>query len=351
MKPEWKQFLKDAGAEIDDNASVESFGNSDHEQRVIHSGLVICDLSHQGLISAYGDDAGAFLQGQLTNDVREVDEQHSQLSAYCTPKGRMLANFRIFKRDDTYYLRLPRTLLENTLKRLSMFVLMSKVTLTDASDSLVHFGFSGPNADGALKKAVGDCPQDTDQVLQISDYTVIRVAGPHPRFEIFGELEAMKTLWNKLDVDAAPVGAGPWEMLDILAGTPTIYPQTSEAFVPQMVNMQLLNGVNFKKGCYTGQEVVARMQYLGKLKRRMFMVKVITSDPVMPGDALYAAGSRSGQGTGNIVAAQPDPDGGHLALAVIDISDAEANALQLRDQDGPHIQLKDLPYQVPVAKE
>jgi len=161
----------------------------------------------------------------------------------------------------------------------------------------------------------------------------------------------MKELWSKLDVHAAPVGAGPWEMLDILAGTPTVYPQTAEAFVPQMTNMQVINGVNFQKGCYTGQEVVARMQYLGKLKRRMYRVHIDTDSPVHPGDKLYTADTSSGQGTGNIVSAQPDPDGGHQALAVIDISDAENHPLQLIDADGPGISLRDLPYAVPTGKD
>ena len=349
MKPEWKQFLKDAGAEFAaDNGHVVSFGNPQREQRMIHSGLVICDLSHHGLISAYGDDAMNFLQGQLTNDLREVSDQHSQLSAYCTPKGRMLANFRIFKREHTYYLRLPRELLENTLKRLSMFILMSKVTMKDSSDSLVHFGVSGPNAEDTLQQALGACPTQVDEVTFAGGCTLIRVAGPHPRFEIYGELETMKSLWDKLDVDAAPIGVGPWEMLDILAGTPTVYAATSEAFVPQMTNMQVINGVNFKKGCYTGQEVVARMQYLGKLKRRMYQVSIDSNEPVLPGEALFAAGSSSGQGTGTIVSAQPDPDGGYLALAVINISDADAGQLQLRDAEGPNVSLGELPYSIPA---
>lgn len=352
MKPEWKEFLKDAGAEIDhDNDCVISFGNPEQERAVVFTGLVMCDLSHQGLISAYGEDVGDFLQGQLTNDIRDISEQHSQLSAYCTPKGRMLANFRIFKRDDTLYLRMPREQVEGTLRRLSMFVLMSKVTLNDASESLVHIGLSGPNAEEILGDALADLPAAVDDVVQVDGYTVIRLAGPQARFEVYGELEPMKELWTKLDVHAAPVGAGPWEMLDIQAGIPTIYSQTSEAFVPQMTNMQVINGVNFQKGCYTGQEVVARMQYLGKLKRRMYRVHIDASDPVNPGDKLFAADTSSGQGTGSIVSAQPDPEGGYEALAVINVSDAEQNRLQLLDANGPRVTLRDLPYAVPLEKE
>lgn len=345
MKPEWQTFLENAGAELDEDRII-SFGNIQREQRVTHSGLIICDLSHYGLISAYGDDAADFLQGQLTNDIRNVDANHSQLSAYCTPKGRMLANFRIFKRNDTYYLRLPRQLLESTLNRIRMFVLMSKVTMEDSSESLVHFGVSGPTAEQHLNDFFNQLPEKNDDVSQINGYTIIRVPGVHPRFEIYGELEPMIELWNSLDVHAAPVGYGPWSRLDILSGIPVIYPETSEAFVPQMTNMQVINGVNFKKGCYTGQEVVARMQYLGKLKRRMYLVKIASENSINPGDILFSSDTSSGQGTGTIVDAQPDSEGGTDALAVIDISSAEKGNLKLYDENGPAISLQTLPYAV-----
>ena len=345
MKPEWLEFLKDAGAEIENNKVV-SFGNLTREQRMIHTGLVISDLSHYGLISVDGDDASDFLQGQLTNDVRNISEQHSQLSAYCTHKGRMLANFRVFKRDNSFYLSLPLSLLEPTLKRISMFILMSKVSIKNSSNALVRFGISGPTADEHLSSLISSLPKEVDDAVQADGYTVIKVPGLHPRYEIYGELAPMQKLWDNLDVHAAPAGAGAWEMLDIQAGIPTIYPETSEAFVPQMTNMQFINGVNFQKGCYTGQEVVARMQYLGKLKRRMFHVKVETNDLVSPGDKLFSADCTSAQGAGQIVSAQQDPDGGYRALAVINISDIETGKVQLHDENGPVVSAEKLPYSV-----
>lgn len=343
MKQEWLEFLEQAGAEIDNN-KVNHFGNPDSELRVLHTGLVMADLSHLGLISAYGDDASTFLQGQLTNDINQVDLEHSQLSAYCTPKGRILSNFRIFKRQETYYLRLPQEQLESSLKRLQMFILMSKITMEDSTDSLVHIGISGPDADKHLQQFIPQIPDQDDGVSQCNDYTVIKLAGPHPRFEVYGELEPMTHLWQHMDVHAAPIGADAWSMLDILAGIPNIYPETSEAFVPQMINLQVINGVSFKKGCYTGQEVVARMQYLGKLKRQMYRIHIDTHNPVNPGDALYAADTTSGQGTGTIVDARPVPDDGYEALAVINISDAEQGGLKLTDENGPAITIKQLPY-------
>ncbi|MFW2373944.1 MAG: YgfZ/GcvT domain-containing protein, partial [Gammaproteobacteria bacterium] len=206
MKQEWLEFLEQAGAEIDNN-KVSHFGNPNRELRVLHTGLIMADLSHLGVISAYGDDASTFLQGQLTNDINQVDLQHSQLSAYCTPKGRILSNFRIFKRQQTYYLRLPQEQLENTLKRLQMFILMAKITMEDSTNALVHIGVSGPDADQQLQSLIPQIPDEPDAVSQCDGYTVIKLSGPHPRFEIYGELEPMTKLWQHLDVHAAPVGA------------------------------------------------------------------------------------------------------------------------------------------------
>ena len=227
-----------------------------------------------------------------------------------------------------------------------MFILMSKVSIKDSSNSLVKIGISGPTANEKLSGLISDLPSETDDSTQANGYTIIKCAGDIPRYEIFGELEAIKTLWAQLDVNAAPVGASAWETLDILAGIPTITPGTSEAFVPQMTNMHVINGVNFQKGCYTGQEVVARMQYLGKLKRRMFKIQIETSDTVSAGDKLFCKDSKSGQGTGQIINAQVDANGGIVALAVIDITDAESGALQLHDENGPSINVLTLPYSI-----
>ncbi|MGI9305110.1 MAG: YgfZ/GcvT domain-containing protein [Gammaproteobacteria bacterium] len=342
MKPEWREFLTHAGVELE-GGRVVSFGNPEREKRVVTTGDVLCDLSHEGLICAYGDDATKFLQSQLSSDVAQVSEYQSQLSAYCNPKGRMLAAFRVFQRAGTYYLRLPREMLEPTLKRLKMFVLMSKVTLEDASDSLVHVGYSGPGAVKELETALDKAPAQVNDCLTTNGCTVIRIQGPHPRFEIYGELEAMKALWDKLNVRGAPVGASPWALLDIMAGIPTIFPATSEAFVPQMANMDLIDGVSFSKGCYPGQEVVARMHYLGKLKRRMYRVRLDTDALPHAGDEVFAEGDQRAEAKGQIVDAQPHPDGGVAALAVLRIENAEHDELRLANA-GAALEIRDLPY-------
>ncbi|HDP89381.1 MAG TPA: folate-binding protein [Thioalkalivibrio sp.] len=347
MKPEWKDFLADAGAEFDDGR-VTTYGNPDRERRVTTSGNVFCDLSHFGMIAAYGDDAETFLQNQLTNDVTKVDASHSQLNAYCTPKGRMMALFRLFRRGDTWYLRMPRATLEPTLERLHKFVLMAKVTLEDASGALVRLGVSGPDAVEELEKAAGSrVPTEHDAVATIGGYTVIRVPGVHPRFEVYGELESMKNLWERLNVHCAPIGASGWALLDILAGQPSVHPQTVEAFVPQMANMELINGVSFKKGCYPGQEIVARMQYLGKLKRRMYRLHSAQSEAPAPGSDVYGKGRD--EPVGKVVDAQAHPDGGIELLAVLQIEAAEGGALHLDSPDGTRAQIEPLPYPLDMA--
>ncbi len=343
MKPEWKEFLLDNGAELDGD-QVTNFGNPQRELEVATTGHVIADQSHFGLISARGEDVSEFLQGQLTNDIRDVSETKAQYSAYCTPKGRMLSNFLIFKRGDTYYLSLPRNLLEATLKRLSMFILMSKVVLEDASDSLVRMGYAGPEADKELNGVLGIAPKEPFEASQKDDLSVIRLPGMQPRFQIVGGLDAITKLWETLNVRGTAIGEPGWALLDILSGTPFILPETTEAFIPQMVNLQLTNGVSFKKGCYTGQEIVARMQYLGKLKRRMYLAHVQGDIAPKPGDELFSAGSSSGQGTGKIVNASPSPEGGYQVLAVVEISSQANNKIHLGEKNGPILEFAELPY-------
>jgi len=343
MKNEWKDFLQNAGAEFE-NDCVATFGNPERERRIAHTGDLFCDLSHFGIIAAYGEDAAEFLQGQFTNDIKQVDEAHSQLSALCTPKGRMLCNFRIFRREHTYYLVLPYELLEAALSRLRMYVLRSKVTLEDASDALMSIGASGSKMIDHLGDIVGKLPDNVDESVEYKDYTIIRVAGIVPRFEIYGLLEPMKKLWQALDVHGSPVGADVWELLNIQAGIPVITAAAIDTYVPQMTNMQLINGVSFTKGCYPGQEIVARMHYLGKLKRRMYRIGFDAHEKPETGTPLVTETSTESQDIGTIFSVQKNPDGNYDALAVIQVSDAENSQLKLGDAKGPDVTVMDLPY-------
>lgn len=343
MNSEWKAFLESLSARIDDEGRV-TFPEAPAD-----ADCTLVDLSHLGLIAVDGPDAREFLQGQLTNDVRELSDRHTQLSGYCSPKGRMLANFRLLRLGETIYLQLPRSQVEATLKRLQMFVLRSRARLRDASDDLVAIGVAG---DGALARVAGACgvlPELDNGLARAGDLALVRIPGNPARFQILGPVDAVKALWSRLAEGAALAGPDRWRLLDIRAGLPSIYPETRETLVPQMANMHLIDGVSFTKGCYTGQEVVARMQHLGKLKRRMYRAEVETATPPRPGEELFSPDSHSGQGTGLVVDAQESAPGRYELLAVVEVESAEQDHVQL-GRDGPHLTLHAPPYGFPAGR-
>lgn len=348
MNAEWKAFLERVGAVSADEPTAH-FGYPDLELRAALAGDLCCNLSHVGLIAARGLDAEAFLQGQLTCDVRQATPERSLLGAYCSPKGRALASFRLFRRGDDYDLELPRALVEPTLSRLRKYVLRAKTALDDASDTLARIGVAGPHAAILLEQALGGIPEAANGVthLEATDspgITAIRLPGSTPRFELHGPAREIQMVWDTLAPNVTPAGAEPWRLLDILAGIPTIQPETVEAFVPQMLNLQLLDGIGFQKGCYTGQEVVARTHYLGKLKRRMYLARLDSPTPPHPGDPLFSPQADASQSAGRLADACRHPDGGYAVLAVALIECAEHGSLQLGDAGGPVLRLEPLPY-------
>jgi folate-binding protein YgfZ len=297
-------------------------------------------------------DAASFLQAQLSNDLNAVDEKHSQLSGYCNPKGRLIATLRIFRHAETYYLSLPAELVEPVIKRLRMFVLRAQVTLEDVSDNFVHLGVSGNDIETELGRVISSLPVTVNEVTFTDETVKMKVPGVQASYEIFTTIELAKILWNALNVKAAPVGANAWVLGDIQAGIPVIVSQTSEAFVPQMVNWNLVDGVSFKKGCYPGQEIVARMQYLGKLKRRMYKANVTSDQQPVPGDEVFNANGNT-QPVGKLVSSAPHPDGVYALLVVLQISvaESESSSLRLIDQSGSVIGLENLPYPFPSEDE
>lgn len=338
MNNEWKSFISQQGAHFANNRVSHFDGQSKYVDS--HTDNIVVDLSHYGLIKASGDDRVTFLHNQLTNDLKSLDINHSHLSGYCSPKGRMLALFRIFQRDNAYYLSLPGDTLEATLKRLRMFVLRSQVVLEDASDTLVHIGFAGPGSEIVLNSEFGQSPMSAGDVIHVDGLTIIRLPGEPARFEIFGPEPEMRELWLHLASNAIPAGADSWDALQISAGQPIVTAANVEAFVPQMANMDAVNGLSFTKGCYPGQEIVARMHYLGKLKRRLYIGTADCSQCPQPGDKLVAGDDKN---VGSIVTAVRTADDKVLFSAVIEIAATE-EAIHLDITDKPVIALQPLPY-------
>jgi folate-binding protein YgfZ len=354
MNQDWRAFLEARSATVSepdpdqhqDDAGAARFADAPSE-----ADCALIDLSHLGLIAVGGPEATDFLQAQVSNDIRELSDTHSQLNSHCTAKGRMLANFRMLRIEQSLFMVLPRSQMAPLLKRLRMFLLRAKATIDDASDALVCFGIIGDCADAALGDLFATLPNDDNAMTRSGDATLIRIPGRVPRYLFIGPAQQAKTLWQSAAGQALQANADLWALHDIRAGIPTVLPQTSEAFVPQMVNMHLIDGVSFTKGCYTGQEVVARMQYLGKLKRRMYIAEVESDRPPRPGDLLSVPGSKSEQAPGRVVDARAVAPGRFELLVVVEISAAEGGEVRLARESGdtgPLRRLKAPPDGFPV---
>ena len=344
MIASWQTFLESHGAVIQEGR-VQHFGDAKAEVRYALDQTIVADLSDLSLIQFAGEDAETYLQGQLSNDLRQLNGGNSQLSSYCTPKGRMLANFLLWQDAlNSYLAQLPASLREPIQKRLTMFVMRSKVKVSDASDAWVRLGVGGPGAEALVTSVFGAGPSTVHGLAQHASGSVLRLPGD--LFEILVAPDQASALWSKLTTQAKAVGTACWDGLMIRAGIPTILPGTQEAFVPQMVNYELIDGVNFKKGCYPGQEIVARTQYLGKLKRRMYLGNLALDSAPLPGDELFTA-EMADQAVGMIVNAAPAPTGGYDVLAVIQIASVE-NVIHFKSLDGPSLKLGVLPYALPA---
>lgn len=346
MNTEWQKFLMNYHAVVNDN-SIVHFGNCSAELLATATTAVICDLSHQGLIRFSGDDAKSFLQSQLSCDIREIDLTSAKYGSYCSPKGRVLANFVIWQRHDDLFMQLPVSLLSAIQKRLSLYVLRSKVTVTDCSNEWIRFGVAGSDA-AALIRNTGDAIEDFAGPMRTQHtekFSIIHYS--RNRAEVIATFAHAQVLWNHLIQHAKPVGARCWDWLEMQAGIPTILPQTQELFLPQMINLDVTGGVSFKKGCYPGQEIVARTQYLGKLKRRMQLAHIATNAAITAGDALYSQ-ETGDQSCGNIVNVAPSPQGGLDALAVVQHNSDNTDDIHCHSLQGPILEFRSLPYPLPA---
>lgn len=344
MQQDWGKFLLSEGATLDGEHA--RFGDPAQELTHAVRGDVLMDLTTLGLVRVSGADAGTFLSGQLTQEMRDLDPTQHRIGAYCTAQGRMLAILRVFRRTNDYYALLPRALRDVTVERLRRYVMRAKVQLAPADD-LIVVGIAGPRSLAAIERTLGQAPAADTCVTQ-GDVSALRLPGPVSRFIIVAPPNSMQTMWREWRSFATPVGAPIWDWLDIQAGLPTVLPQTVEAFVPQMANLDLVGGISLTKGCYPGQEIVARMHYLGRLKQRMYRAHVASANKPQPGDSIYAPLAR-GQSVGTVVVAHTSPDGGFELLVVVQITavETEAHALRWLSEDGPLLAILPLPYSLP----
>ena len=302
-----------------------------------------CKIGSSGLLRFEGADAQAFLQSQLTNDVRALTRGRSQYSGYCTAKGRLLACVLLWQRDDAYFTMLPRELCEPVCKRLSMYILRAQVKATDVSAELVLFVVVGAGAASWVATLAGAAPAAVHDVTHGDGVSVLKL--PVNRYLIVASASGAATIEATLARAATESPESLWSQFDIEAGIPTVFTATQEQFVPQTVNFDFIGAVSFDKGCYPGQEIVARTHYLGKPKQRMVRALLLSSEAPTAGDKLYSD-TFGGQASGIIVSAVSTDANRHNVLAVIQTRSIENPDVHWKSPDGPALLIGALPYDV-----
>ena len=338
----WNQYLSSQGARhsATEPDRVGDFGRA-LTAAELADGFVAAITGH-AVIAVTGEEAASFLHKQLTNDVEQLGLADVRLAGYCTPKGRMQASFLMWRNAESIMLQLPRELQAALQKRLSMFVMRAKAKLADATpESMI--GFGGARATAALSQLFGELPPTQYSKRESELGTLLRIGDAFgaPRYQWLTTSEAAQAAWPTLAAALATGGDDAWNLSAIHAGVPEITLKTQEQFVPQMINFELLGGVNFKKGCYPGQEIVARSQYLGKLKRRTTLASI---DAVaQAGDEVFAVDDPE-QPCGMVVNAAPNGAGGTDVLVEMKLAALEQAEVRLVSAQGAQLRFQQMPY-------
>jgi tRNA-modifying protein YgfZ len=302
-----------------------------------------CELAQFALIRFSGEEAQDFLHNQLTCDVSALTPGRSTYGAYCTPKGRVLASFLLWRAEQGFFMQLPSPLRESIQKQILKYILRSRVKAVDATGEWTLVGVMGKDAATLVQRVADAAPQAVHEVAQTSAAMVARLPGD--RFQIAVACDKASSMLEALAAGAEKADTEHWQRQIIHAGVPVILPATQEEFVPQMVNLDLIGGVSYDKGCYPGQEIVARMHFRGTLKQRMYLARIASNERPQPGEKLYSPDFGE-QACGTVVNTAPSPEGGHDLLAVIQISAAKRGDIHWGGTAGPWLKLLPLPYKV-----
>ncbi|WP_250657272.1 YgfZ/GcvT domain-containing protein [Alkalimarinus coralli] len=313
----------------------------------IESAHFIAPLTDYSIIRVSGADAEKFMQGQFSCDVREVKSDQSRMGSANTPKGRAYATFRIAKQGDDYLLRLPTQISQDVCERLNKYIVFSKATLA-LDENLCVLGLSGsPQSLSNLLDDTTQLPAEVDNSISIGRSTIIRVPSHHtPRYEIWCEPDTAKSLLtdHAEGRQNTQYTQADWAWTEIAEGIAEIYSETQESYIPQMLNLQHLNAISFKKGCYTGQEIIARMKYLGKLKKGMFLLSASRQPEALPNADIFE--QSTGKKVGSVVRSisANDQDTQRL-LAVLDIETGKSKSpLTLTKATTQDVNYLNLPY-------
>jgi folate-binding protein YgfZ len=309
----------------------------------------VCEATGLGVLDFAGDDAPAFLHGQLSSDVNGLAPGRSQVSSYNSPKGRTLATLRLWRSPDTalpprFGAFVAADLAAPIARRLGLFVLRAKLRIADVSAGSALFGVGGPRAAEAIAAACGVRPEPDGAAAAPGGVAMIIGLGDG-RFVIVADRAEAAAFRARSGSGMPVVDGAVWRWLGVRAGVPLVTAATSERFVPQMLNLELLDGISFNKGCYPGQEVIARIHNLGSVKRRMRHYAALLHHVPPPGSAIFRDGDA--EPVGEVVRAAPAQTGVEL-LAVVEHDAAQGQLFIGADEHAELIELP-LPYDVPRA--
>ena len=331
-------FLTSLGATLTDDGHCH-FGEDSPSATLPDN--FISPLSHYGLLLTEGPDSAKFLQGQTTCNFNEINDQQSRLGAYCTAKGRMVSSFLVARSDEEHYwMRMRQDIVDATRDRFGKYIVFSKAEQSNQTEQMIVLGLYGPKAQTAISSAFGDCPSSQWQSLNKDGQLVIQTNEQGNSFECWIPAESIEKLWPLLSADLPVAGSETWQLLTIQQGLGDVSSHTLEEFIPQSLNYPLIGAVSFDKGCYTGQEVVARMHYRGKSKRATYRI-ALTGDKPAEGQELYSTGEQS---IGNIVNVATTGDGNYQALAVLTHKETDKE-IHRGDSSSP-VEILPLPYAI-----
>lgn len=349
MQEQWQTFLNTQGG-IFSQGKLIHFGHPEQELRVIDTHACLTALTEVGILSVAGPDAETFLQGQVTCNVKTISPGKSRLGAHCNLKGRMQSLFSLYvtNQPTQYYLKMPQSMLTFATQSFKKFAIFSKTTFEELSSNLVGIGISGPEVNALLTQLFPFPALDIGDFifLNIYDDTVMicRLPGIGHRYELFANVEVLQKLWLELKKSCQVVTPQCWELLDIHAGLPTVYPETIDHILPHHANLSILDGISYDKGCYIGQEIIARMQYRGKIKKHMYRAWIDSDSRFpIPATAVYVPRT-SHEPLGLVVRASKAKETGFELLVILDDQYADFEDVRLYSADGPKLHRLELPY-------
>lgn len=309
-----------------------------------------CGLSGYGLLRISGEDAALFLQGQCTCDVKALSPGRSGVGAFCTPKGRVIASFRLLRAEQGFYLLLAADLAEAVRKRLQTYVLRSKVVLEDLTPRRGMIGLLVRD-ESWLEICEIELPEVPGTWLETPEALVLRLNDSTGRILVVADLDVAPMLWSCLSEKLPHIHPEVWRLKEIKAGFPEITTATSEEFLPQMLNLDALEGISFQKGCYTGQEIVTRTHFLGQVKRRMFHLHYQGEFEAAAGTLIYETSETEPKNVGQVVTAVMESTGVYQILAVLGTDHAGSLQLRIASPEGSKLEWLPLPYPLESPRE